>query len=399
MVAIAVRFIDLMNVPGGILFVAAVVLAAAGLLTWGYRKWLIPPMREMIRALTAVTDEIDVSTRVGYRATHELGRISHGINRVIKGFHGILLNVRDHSRNVASGIADMVALSGQSAEWAKRISAFMDQFVAGMAEQSELARLSGQTAGEMARSVEQAANGAAESTQAAERVRRELDKGLTAVTAIQKQMAETVTAAHETAASVEHLGDLSNRIGEITSWIGNIASQTHMLALNAAIEAARAGEAGRGFAVVAREVQKLAAHTEQAVKEIDELISDIREQVKVSITRTHRAQALVDEQQELSKAVTAAFQDIAHSVERVHRALQAMGEVHGAMVRGNETVLHAVDDVVNNAEHLAEVVNEVYAAVQQQTATASEIAGEAERIRKLIGQLEYEAVRWKGLDG
>lgn len=55
------------------------------------------------------------------------------------------------------------------------------------------------------------------------------------------------------------------------------------MALNAAIEAARAGDAGRGFSVVAQEVINLSQNTESAVKEIFEVISNIQEEINLSL--------------------------------------------------------------------------------------------------------------------
>lgn len=69
---------------------------------------------------------------------------------------------------------------------------------------------------------------------------------------------------------INTLNDMKMIIQKI-SIIKEIAEKTDLLAVNAAIEAARAGESGKGFAVVATEVRKLAEHSQQAAREIDEL--------------------------------------------------------------------------------------------------------------------------------
>ena len=83
-----------------------------------------------------------------------------------------------------------------------------------------------------------------------------------------------------------HLNSLhsqSNKINSIVDTINKISVQTNLLALNAAIEAARAGDAGRGFSVVAQEVRNLSQNTENAVKEIFEVISHIQEEINLSL--------------------------------------------------------------------------------------------------------------------
>ena len=61
------------------------------------------------------------------------------------------------------------------------------------------------------------------------------------------------------------------KIKEKVSLIDEIASQTNILALNASIEANRAGETGQGFAVVAQNVRDLAAATQEAAAEINQI--------------------------------------------------------------------------------------------------------------------------------
>ena len=74
-------------------------------------------------------------------------------------------------------------------------------------------------------------------------------------TAAWRWRATTVSEAERTTQAIRSLDEAAKHIGSVVELISKIASQTNLLALNATIEAARAGEAGKGFAVVASEVK------------------------------------------------------------------------------------------------------------------------------------------------
>ena len=77
-------------------------------------------------------------------------------------------------------------------------------------------------------------------------------------------------------ANIEKVLKESDELSKFTTMVKDIASQTNLLALNAAIEAARAGEFGRGFAVVADEVRNLSSQSENAAKQIEMGIDNLK---------------------------------------------------------------------------------------------------------------------------
>ena len=92
------------------------------------------------------------------------------------------------------------------------------------------------------------------------------------------------TASERQEASVKRVIELerqATKIGDIVKAVMRIADQTNLLALNAAIEAARAGQHGKGFAVVADEVRTLAETSEKSARDIQALIGQIQNEVKV----------------------------------------------------------------------------------------------------------------------
>ena len=82
----------------------------------------------------------------------------------------------------------------------------------------------------------------------------------------------------------EEIKKIINVISEIakkTEVINDIVFQTKLLSFNAAVEAARAGESGKGFAVVAEEVGKLASMSGQAATDINLMLVNSQEQVRI----------------------------------------------------------------------------------------------------------------------
>jgi len=164
---------------------------------------------------------------------------------------------------------------------------------------------------------------------------------------------------------VETMGSIktsSSKVVEIIAVIDGIAFQTNILALNAAVEAARAGEQGRGFAVVAGEVRTLAQRSAAAAKEIKQLIDD-------SVGQVENGSQLVDQ-------AGATMHEVVGSIQRV---ADIMGEITAAsqeQTAGIEQINQAISQMDNVTQQNASLVEEAAAAseaLQEQATTLSNL--------------------------
>lgn len=173
---------------------------------------------------------------------------------------------------------------------------------------------------ELAQSVQQVSNNAAESARVAEQSLAAAEKGQQAVSNAIASMNTLREQIQETSKRIKRLGESSQEIGEIVELISDITEQTNVLALNAAIQAASAGEAGRGFSVVAEEVQRLAERSADATKQIAAIVKTIQSDTQDTVAAMEISTQGVVEGAKLSDAAGQTLAEIGN----VSRTLAAL---------------------------------------------------------------------------
>jgi methyl-accepting chemotaxis protein len=163
--------------------------------------------------------------------------------------------------------------------------------------------------------------------------------------------------AEESGKAVKETESAMNAIGKNTAIIEEIAYQTNLLALNAAIEAARAGEHGKGFAVVASEVRKLAERSQTAAKEIRQVAAS-------SIDVASRSGRLLDElvpsiakTAELVQEVSAASNEQSAGVAQITKAMGQVDTVTQRNASAAEELASTAEEVSAHAESLNQIMS------------------------------------------
>ncbi|HEX3952659.1 MAG TPA: methyl-accepting chemotaxis protein, partial [Stellaceae bacterium] len=168
---------------------------------------------------------------------------------------------------------------------------------------------------------------------------------------------------------VNAISEGSGRIGNITTAISRIASQTNMLALNAAIEAARAGAHGKGFAVVAEEVRKLAENSGNLAQEIATLNQQATDAAERGV---------------------ATAQQVSGNMYRMADGVQQSDRLVGAIATAMEEQEVTVRGINSNVAELTRIGQSNATAAEQITATMLELSKLAERSRADVD--EFRAI-------
>jgi len=160
---------------------------------------------------------------------------------------------------------------------------------------------------------------------------------------------------------VRGLKDAGEKIGEVVELISAIAAQTNLLALNATIEAARAGEAGKGFAVVAGEVKSLASQTAKATEEIGGQVAAMQGTIDGAVQAINRIAEVIFKLNEMAAAVASAVEEQTATTSEISRnaveAARGTGEVSSSIAgvtQAAETSAAGAAQVLSASRSLSE---------------------------------------------
>ncbi len=194
--------------------------------------------------------------------------------------------------------------------------------------------------------------------------------------------------ARESQQLMAKLDDSARQIGKVVELINRIAEQTNLLALNATIEAASAGEAGRGFAVVANEVKELARQSAAATEDIRKQVGLIQDNTGASIKSLEEVGKIIGQVSQISSSIAAAVEEQSATTSEI------VGTIHGVST-ATGTLSQNVQQTADGASEVARNIAGVSTAAADGAKGAARVSTSATELTALSATLTQLVAKFK----
>lgn len=314
-------------------------LAMAAGMAWLIIVSISAPMNKTLEVLRDVAEgEGDLTVRLEENRKDELGQVAHWTNKFLDNMAQIIGQVQ-------TSVAEISAAGEELSSSAEQINSTAES-IALDAERESAA-------------ITQAASSITEIASAFESTAEQMNELQAYASEAQGAANEANRAVKETQASMESIGQSSQKIVSIVNVITEIANQTNLLSLNAAIEAAKAGESGKGFAVVADEVRQLADRSNAQVDQIKELI-------EISADAVEKGRGVTD-----------------NTVVALGNITGVVGNMSGPI---SNTAL-AIEEQRSGVQELAKTTDEISKVSESNSGAAQELSAATRQIAQTSGDL------------
>lgn len=272
---------------------------------------------------------------------------------------------REMMENLQNVLAKVAENATAMSSSAEELSSVSAQMSANVEETSSQANVVSAAAEEVSKNVQTVAAGVEEMGASI----KEIAKNATDAARIATSAVEVANATNQT---ISKLGQSSAEIGQVIKVITTIAGQTNLLALNATIEAARAGEAGKGFAVVANEVKELAKKTAEATEDISRKIEAIQSDTKGAVEAIKNITGVINQMNEISNSIasaveeqTATTSEMARNVSEAAKGSSEIAQSISSVAQAAGSTKQGAANTQSAAEELARMAAELQALVSQ----------------------------------
>ena len=323
----------------------------------------------------------DFTQRVLVESKDEIGALGEALNSMGENLGVMFKDITLGVETLASSSTELFTISNQMSSSAEETSGRSRTVAAASEEMSS-------NMNSVSVAMEQASSNVGTVASAAEEMTATITEIARSSERAHNITSEAVAQARSASVRIDDLGKAARDIGKITETITEISEQTNLLALNATIEAARAGEAGKGFAVVANEIKELAKQTASATEEIKGRIMSIQDTTGHTVKEIEGVSLVINNVNEIVSTIAAAVEEQSVTTR----------EIAGNIAQ----VSHGVQDVTGNVAQSSMVAGEIARDISMVNQTSNEMSdmssqvnASAEELSRLSEQLKLMVGRFK----
>ena len=313
----------------------------------------------------------------------EIGAMGIAIESLIDKLKKIVSELKQSVYTLNESGENLDGMAGQSSMASEEISSAVEDISKGAVSQAEEIQTASAQIAAIGELIEDIVSNVGNLTKIADSMEKAGDKSVRTVDELSTSNDHTTMAIKRIAEQLDITNQSVERISGAASFITNITDQTSLLALNASIESARAGEAGKGFAVVATEIQKLAAQSDEAAKDIQAIILTLQDEAAKTTAAMNQTEKLVYEQQGKLNDTKNSFYEVNHGID---------------VTKQNTDVIYGNTQSCNHARaQINDVISNLSAISQENAASAPQTTASMEELNATINLLAQTAKDLKSI--
>lgn len=303
----------------------------------------------------------------------EIGSLSKSADKLQEGLSDIVGQIYDSSDNVSSSSKEISGLASVCNDQIEAVAnAVNDMASTATTQAGDITRLSGNMT-DIQGLIEENGEASQNLADASGEIDHVTSEGMTEVERLTSVTKESLDSFNQIFGLLSSITEAATKIGESSSLITDIASQTNLLSLNASIEAARAGEAGRGFAVVAEQIRQLAEQSAESASTINEMLDELTKASEMADKQSKVVKDCVRAQTESVEATKGKFVDIVDSINKVNQAIKKITDVNKV--------------ITSNFMDVNDLVTSLSASAEENAASSEEIAATTDMIKNSVSDV------------